>query len=86
MKLLQQILSELGADLSASVTLVPGSCCYLKGVKTILSFSPELITLSAGKLTLSVGGEDMQVGGYFEGDLLIKGAVREVKVEKSDRN
>lgn len=81
MKLVEQILNELGADGLKSVTFVPGECCYLKSVKSVLSFSPQKIILSVGKACVFVEGEDLSVGEYFEGDLLIKGKVRTVGVE-----
>lgn len=80
MKLLEQILHELGADTLKSITLVPGSCCYLKSVKQIVYFSPERIVLSLGKTQAEVEGEGLEVGQYFEGDVLICGNVRGVKV------
>ncbi len=81
MKLLEQILNELGYDTAKSVTLVPGSCCYLKNVKTISSFTPGLIVVTAGKLTITLEGENMEVGEYFEGDLLVNGSVKGVKID-----
>lgn len=80
MRLIEQILDEFGADGLKSVTLVFGQCCYLKSVKSVLCFSPNQIVLSVGKSSVCVEGEELTVGEYFEGDLLIKGNVRSVKV------
>lgn len=81
MKLLEQILSELGADSTKSITLVPGYCCYLKNVKAVKSFSSSLISLAVGKLAVTLEGDNMEVGEYFQGDLLVKGNVKGVKID-----
>ena len=81
MKLLEQILKELGADTLKSITLVPGFCCYLKSVKSVIEFSDEKIQLQVGKLRVVVEGVDMQIGEYFEGDILIRGDVRGIKID-----
>ncbi len=81
MKLLEQLLAEYGADVTKSITLVPGFCCFICGVKTITSFSPENITVAAGKLKVTVLGAGMEVGSYFEGDLMVKGDVRGITID-----
>lgn len=81
MKLVEQILGELGVDTLKSITLVPGVCCYMKSVKTVLSFSPQTIVLAVGKKSVTIEGDDMEVGKYFEGDILINGNVRSVRIE-----
>ncbi len=81
MKLVEQILNELGADGLKSLTLVPGECCYLKSVKSVLSFTPRSVVLSVGRFSVFVEGEELSVGEYFEGDLLVKGNVRSVRFE-----
>ena len=81
MKLLEQIFKELGVDTLKSITLVPGSCCYLKSVKSVVGFSAEKIELRVGKTCVTVDGVDMQIGEYFEGDMLIKGDVRGIKID-----
>ena len=74
-------MKELGADTMKSITLIPGSCCYLKSVKSVLEFSAEKIELKVGKQCVTIEGEEMQIGEYFEGDVLIKGKVRGVKID-----
>ena len=81
MKLIEQILNELGADTLKSITLVPNVCCYLKSVKAVISFSPQCIVLKVGKKMVKLEGEEMIVGEYFEGDILIKGDVRSLIIE-----
>ncbi len=81
MKLLEQILGELGADLTSSLVLVPGKCCYIKSVKTVCDLTPALITVAAAKFKVTLEGENMEVGEYFQGDLLVNGNVRGVKID-----
>ena len=81
MKLIEQILSEMGADALKSITLVPNVCCYMKSVKSVIGFSSQMIVLAVGKQRVTLEGENMQVGEYFEDDILIKGNVRSLKIE-----
>lgn len=81
MKLLEQLLSEMGADTLKSITLVPGACCYLKSVKSIVDFSPERIVLAVGKKRVTLEGENMLLGEFFEGDLIVKGDIRVIKID-----
>ncbi len=81
MKLLEQLLKELGADPSYGITLVPRQCCYVKNVKSVDYFSSEEVRLSCGGLRLTVEGKNMRVGQYFEGDLMLKGDVTGVRIE-----
>lgn len=83
MKLLEQILADLGADMAHSVTFVPGVCCYVRGVKTVVEFTPQKVIIVSGKNRLFVEGEGLTVGKYFEGDLLINGGIRGVGIERS---
>lgn len=80
MKLIEQILSELGFDGGQSVCFIPRKCCYLKGVKDIPDLSPSRITLNVGRITLCVSGENLSVGSYFQGDALIVGEVTALEV------
>ena len=81
MKLLEQILNEMGADTLKCITLVPGSCCHLKSVKAVVEFSDRKIELKVGKMLVTLEGNDMQIGEYFEGDILVKGDVRGIKID-----
>lgn len=81
MKLLEQLLNEMGADTLKSITFIPGHCCYLKSVKGVVDFSPERIVLAVGKKRVALEGENMLLGEFFEGDLIVKGDVRGVKVD-----
>lgn len=75
MKLLQQILSEAGADTSKAYTVVPGYGAYFKSVKNIVDYTPEKVVVAVGKLTVTVTGERLTIGNYFQQDLLLLGNV-----------
>ena len=81
MKLLEQILSELGADSLKSITLVPDNCCYLRSVKSVVEFSPTKMVLAVGKKRVTLEGENMTVGQFFEGDLCVKGEIRGIRID-----
>lgn len=81
MKLLEQLLNEMGADTLKSITYVPDCCCYLKSVKAVVDFSPERIVLAVGKKRITLEGENMLLGEFFEGDLIVKGNVKVIKVD-----
>ncbi len=83
MNLISQILEEMGADISKSFTVCMGECAYFKGIKGVILFSPQKITLSGGKNYLSVTGENLTIARYFQGDIVIKGNICGVQIEKS---
>jgi hypothetical protein len=81
MKLLQQILDEAGADTSKAFTVIPSFGAYFKCVKCVVDYSPQKVVLSLHKITLTVTGENLTIGKFFEGDLLIFGDVRGTQIE-----
>jgi hypothetical protein len=81
MKLLEQILNEMGADESKAYTIIPHYGAYLKSVKCITLYSTEKITVQIGKNYLNLVGENLTVGKYFQQDLLILGEVRGTQFE-----
>ncbi|MBD5632475.1 MAG: hypothetical protein HDP34_04530 [Clostridia bacterium] len=82
MKLLEQILGEMGADTLKSFTVVPFFGGYFRSVKSIKEFSDSQIVLVLKREVITVGGEKLEVGKYFEEDIFIKGDIREIKIEK----
>ena len=84
MKLLQQILNELGADTAKSLTVIPRFGGYFQSVKGINEFSSTRIVLQIPKGRITVEGEGLKVGEYFEGDIFIKGEIVGVKIEGSE--
>lgn len=81
MKLLEQILSELGADTLKSFSVVPGFGGYFRSIKGVAEYSSEKIILVLKKNKITVSGENLTLGKYFEEDLLIKGKITEVKID-----
>lgn len=81
MKLLQQILAEAGADTAKAYTVVPGFGAYFKSVKSVAEYSSEKIILNLPQARLTVSGENLTIGKYFEGDLLVLGAIRSTDFE-----
>ncbi len=81
MKLLEQILGELGADTLKSFTVVPDFGGYFRSVKSVNEFSESRIVLVQKRRTVTVEGENLEVGSYFEEDVFIKGRIKEVKID-----
>ncbi|MGN0814412.1 MAG: YabP/YqfC family sporulation protein [Candidatus Coproplasma sp.] len=81
MKLLQQILSEAGADDARAFTIVPDFGGYFKCVKCIVEYSPEKITLNVGRSRVCLEGKCLCVGKYFQGDLFVSGSISGVRIE-----
>ena len=82
MKLLEQILGELGGDTLKAFTVVPDLGGYFRAVKSVAEFSEEKIVLLAGRRVITVEGEKLEIGKYFEQDIFIKGGIQSVKIEK----
>lgn len=81
MKLLQQILSEAGADVSGAVTLIPAFGAYFKGVKRVEEFSEEKIVITAHKKRWVIEGEKLEIDKYFEQDLFVRGEIKGISYE-----
>lgn len=81
MKLLEQILSELGADTLKSFSVIPSFGGYFRSVKGVAEYTPEKVVLALKKNTITVSGANLTLAKYFEEDLLIKGDISEVKID-----
>lgn len=81
MKLLEQILSELGADTLKSFSIVPEFGGYFRSVKGVVEYSPEKIVIALKKNKITVIGESLTLGKYFEEDMLIKGKISGVEID-----
>ncbi len=81
MKLLEQILEELGADTLKSFSVVPGFGGYFRSVKGVAEYTPEKIVLALKKNRITVFGDNLTLGKYFEEDLLIRGNISGVTVD-----
>ena len=82
MKLLEQILGELGADTLKAFTVVPDFGGYFRSVKSVAEYSEEKIVLLARRRVITIEGKKLEVGKYFEQDIFIKGEIESVKIEK----
>lgn len=81
MKLLQQILQELGADIDSAITLIPSFGAYFKGVKRVDEYSQEKIILFACKKRWVITGENLAIDKYFEQDLFVRGEIKGLSYE-----
>lgn len=81
MKLLEQILGELGADTLKAFTIIPRFGGYFRSIKSVKELSAEKIILLQRRCVIIIGGENLDIGSYFKDDILIKGDIREIKIE-----
>ena len=81
MKLLEQILSELGADTLKSFSIIPDFGGYFRSIKRVAEYSSEKVVLALKKNRITVTGENLTLGKYFEEDLLIKGKISGVQID-----
>ena len=81
MKLIAQLLKELGAEEGRAVTVCPGRLAYFRGVTAVLELTEELAVSSCGKLVLTAEGEGLAVESYFQGDVVLRGNIRRVSIE-----
>ncbi len=81
MKLLEQILSELGADTLKCFSIVPGFGGYFRSIKGVAEYTPEKIILALKKNKITIEGSSLALGKYFEEDVLITGSISGVKID-----
>lgn len=81
MKLLKQILDELGADDYKAFTIIPDFGGYFKCVRSINEYTPEKIVLVLKKTALTLEGEHLSIDKYFEQDIFIKGDIKVIKID-----
>ena len=81
MKLLEQIMEELGGDTLKAFTVVPKFGGYFRSIKSIAEYTPQKIVLRLKKFDVILTGEDMQVGKYFEEDIFIKGNIKDIQID-----
>ena len=82
MKLITQILNELGGDSMKAMTIIPSFGGYFKCVKSISELSSDKIVLLTGGGKITLAGEKLGVGEYFEGDVFIRGAIGGRKIDE----
>ena len=81
MKLLEQIIGELGGDTLKSFTVVPSFGGYFRSIKSIAEYSDVKIVLLQKKSVITVEGSGREGGKYFEEDVFIKGSITGVAIE-----
>ncbi|MDE6667751.1 MAG: YabP/YqfC family sporulation protein [Clostridia bacterium] len=81
MKLLEQIMEELGGDTLKSFSVVPSFGGYFRSIRSIAEYSSERIVLLQRKTSIILEGEKLEVGKYFEEDIFIKGNIKVITVE-----
>ncbi|MBR2330537.1 MAG: YabP/YqfC family sporulation protein [Clostridia bacterium] len=62
-----------------------GGDAYFIGVKTVGDFSPEKIVLHFTGQQVEIAGENLCIRKYCDGDLALRGNVREIKILDKER-
>ena len=86
MKLVEQILNELGAEDRDAFTVCPGKAAYFCNVKAVEELSEEKVVLLCGRRVITAEGAGLSVGEYFCGDMIIKGDIKRLTVEQAYKN
>lgn len=60
---------------SFKATLIGDRACYMEGVKTILSYSPEEIKIGLKKGGIIIKGSGLYLKKYCDGDLAVCGKI-----------
>jgi hypothetical protein len=82
MKLLGQLLEELGAHDGNSYMVVIGYGVYFCNVVSVNEFSSQKMVVRVGKHSITVEGENLSISKYFERDLFVLGKVRGTYVDE----
>lgn len=83
MNLITQLLTEAGANTARAFTVCPDGYAYFKAIKSVTLFTAQKITLQCGKCLYTISGENLTIQEYFQGDILIKGTISGICIEKS---
>lgn len=81
MKLIKEILEELGADDGRAFTVIPSSGAYFKSVLSVNEYAPEKVVLVLKKLVITAEGEGLEIDKFFERDIFIKGDIKVIKID-----
>ena len=81
MKMIEQVLSELGADTLKEFTVVPSFGGYFRSVKSVAEYTSEKIILTLRKKVVTLTGENLEISKYFEEDIFIKGEIKVITID-----
>lgn len=85
MRLFTEIRKTLSAEESVArvlYTVVDGGGGYFQNVRRLTEFSPSRIVMRGREGTLLVEGEQLSLGKYFAGDLVVRGTIK--RIERGD--
>ena len=83
MEFLKEIAKVLGADAAGAFrvqyAVVDGKGGYFQNVRRLVAFSPTEVVLRGRTGAVRVEGENLSLGKYFAGDLVIEGDIARVE-------
>lgn len=84
MEFLKEIAKTLGADAAGAFrvqyAVVDGKGGYFQNVRRLVQFSPTEVVLRGREGAVRIEGENLTLGKYFAGDVIVSGAI--VRVER----
>lgn len=80
MRLYEEIFKNVEGAAFARCVLAVGGNGYFEGVKSVGDFSPERIVLYFPRERVEIEGENLSIGKYYDGDLLLCGKILSFKV------
>lgn len=83
MRLYDEIFRNVEGTAFSRCIIAVGGNAYFQGVRSVGDFSPEKIVLYFKEGEVTVEGEDLSVGRYCEGDLLLNGRVLSYRLERA---
>lgn len=61
-----------------SVRVTDGREVYITGCRAILSYDDGIIVVKTGEGTLTVNGEGLDIGGYTDSEITVRGTIHSV--------
>lgn len=78
-------MSELGGDTLKAFTVIPSFGGYFKSVRGIAEYTPQRVELALKNYAVAVEGDDLEIAGYFEQDIFIKGGITNITVSEAPK-
>ena len=80
MRLFGEIFKKMEGELFSRCVLVIGGEGYFEGVRAVGELSPSRVVLYFPHTGVEIEGEELSVGKYCDGDLLLCGKIRAYRV------
>lgn len=69
----------------ASVTLTDGREVYVTGCRSILSYNDQYIELSTGLGKIGIVGSQLDISGYTDTDIAVRGSISSISIAEDEQ-